>query len=288
MSTNPQIILETFLEQKRAEIDPACDPGEFFNYFITQEILKDYELSYDEIQNGIVDGGGDGGIDAIFTFVNGDLIQRDTEEITAKRNVVIDLFLVQSKNQNGFGETPIDKCVASAIDIFDLTKEIEDLRSVYNNELLTNVKTFRDVYLKLASKFPSVNIHYIYASKGVVVDPNVDRKVPVLQQAVGNLIDNVDCSFEFLTAQSILDIFRKQPITAKGLQLNDNPISTRDGGYIAIVPIKNYFDFITDDDGKLLKYFFDANIRDYQGGVEVNKAIKLTLEDREPKEDFWL
>ena len=77
MSTNPQI-LEKFLEQKREEIDPGFDPSEFFNYFITQEILKDFELSYDEIQNGIVDGVGDGGIDAIYTLVNGELTQRDT------------------------------------------------------------------------------------------------------------------------------------------------------------------------------------------------------------------
>ena len=145
MSTNPQIILDKLLEQKKEEILPNSSFDEFFNLFLVEEILKDYELSYDEISNGIVDGGGDGGIDAIYTFVNGDLIQRDTEDLTPKRDVVIELFLIQCKNANSFGETPIDKCVASATDIFDLTKEIDNLRSVYNNELLQNVKTFRDI-----------------------------------------------------------------------------------------------------------------------------------------------
>ena len=37
----------------------------------------------------------------------------------------------------------------------------------------------------------------------------------------------------------------------------------------------------------MIKYFFDANIRDYQGNVEVNTAIRETLMQITPNEDFW-
>lgn len=66
------------MNKKEKKLTQALIQSEFFNYFITQEILKDFELSYDEIQNGIVDGVGDGGIDALYTLVNGELTQRDT------------------------------------------------------------------------------------------------------------------------------------------------------------------------------------------------------------------
>ncbi len=69
--------------------------------------------------------------------------------------------------------------------------------------------------------------------------------------------------------------------------MTESPISTDDGGYIAIVPIKNYYNFLADTNGNLIKYFFDANIRDYQGKVEVNKAINQTLVDKTSDEDFW-
>ncbi|MCK9290397.1 MAG: AIPR family protein, partial [Bacteroidales bacterium] len=35
------------------------------------------------------------------------------------------------------------------------------------------------------------------------------------------------------------------------------------------------------------RYFFDSNIRDYQGKVEVNTEIKATLQSTESVEDFW-
>lgn len=287
MSTNQQIILETLLEQKRNELDSSLSGDDYFHLFATEQILKNFELSYDEIDDGIVDNGGDGGIDSIYTFVNSELIQRDSELIDAKRNAIIDVYLIQSKNTNGFGETPIDKCIASAKDLFDLSKEMDSLRKTYNNSLLTNIDTFRKQYLKLASKFPLLHFHYFYVAKGTEVHENVERKVPNLVEEIQRLFDKAEVNFEFITAQRLLELTRKEQLASKDIQLADNPISTQDGGYIALVPIKSYFDFITTDKQELVKYFFDANIRDYQGTVEVNKAIKSTLNSSDNQEDFW-
>lgn len=287
MSTNQQIILETLLEQKRQELDSSLSLDDYFHLFAVEQILKNYELSYDEIDEGIVDNGGDGGIDSIYTFVNSELIQRDSELIDAKRNAVVDMFAIQSKNTNGFSETPIDKCIASGKDLFDLSKTIDSLRSVYNNSLLTNIDTFRKQYLKLASKFPVLHFHYYYVAKGTEVHPNVKRKVPDLKSEIRRFFDKANVDFEFVTAQKLLELTRKEQLASKDMLLTDNPISTQDGGYIALVPIKHYFDFITNENRELIKYFFDANIRDYQGKVEVNKAIKATLNSAENQEDFW-
>lgn len=51
--------------------------------------------------------------------------------------------------------------------------------------------------------------------------------------------------------------------------------------------LKDYFDFITDDNDQIIKHIFEANVRDYQGKTSVNQEIKYTLEDGHPKEDFW-
>ncbi|QSE96914.1 AIPR family protein [Fulvivirga lutea] len=286
MSSNQQILLNTLLEQQKNEHDPDLKDDEYFEIFVTEQILKNYELSYDEIIEGIVDNGGDGGIDGIFTFVNSELIQRDSDLIDGKRNSVIDVFLIQSKNTSGFTETAVEKCVSSASDIFDLTKTIDSLRTVYNNDLLINVEIFRNQYLHLASKFPVIKFHYFYAAKATEVHPNVERKIENLKATIRGLFDKADVNFDFLTAQSLIDLSRREQIRTKDIALTDNPISTQDGGYVAIVPLKNYFDFITDDDDNLIKYFFDANIRDYQGNVEVNSAIRDTLSSK-LKEDFW-
>jgi len=287
MSTNQQIILSTLLEQQKASLDSSLKEDDYFHLFVTEQVLKNFELSYDELQEGIVDNGGDGGIDSIYTFVNSELIQRDTDPIDGKRNSIIDVYIIQSKNTNGFGETPIEKCVSSANDLFDFTKNVDSLRTIYNSDLLTNREVFRKQYLHLASKFPILKFHYFYASKGVEVHNNVKRKIENLRDIINKHFDKAEVNFEFLTAGALIELSRKEQIKTKGITLLDNPISTQDGGYIAIAPLKNYFEFIADSNGDLIKYFFDSNIRDYQGNVEVNSGIKDTLMATSPTEDFW-
>lgn len=287
MTTNQQIILNTLLEQQKATLDSTLKEDDYFHLFVTEQVLKNFELSYDELDEGIVDNGGDGGIDSIYTFVNTELIQRDSDLLDGKRNSIIDVFIIQSKNTNGFGETPIEKCVSSANDLFDFTKTADSLRTVYNSDLLVNREVFRKQYLHLASKFPILKFHYFYASKGTEVHDNVKRKVENLREIINKHFDKAELNFEFLTAGALIELSRREQIKTKGITLLDNPISTQDGGYIAIAPLKNYFDFIADDNGDLIKYFFDSNIRDYQGNVEVNSGIKETLMTSSPSEDFW-
>lgn len=284
---NNQIILKTLIEQNRANLYPELSADDYFTLFVTEQIMKDFELSYDEIEEGIIDNSGDGGIDSIYTFVNNELVQRDSSLVDAKRGSAIDVYIIQSKNTNSFSETPIEKCNSSAIDIFDLNKSVDELRPVYNNELLTNIDVFRRQYLHLASKFPKLKFHYFYVSKAIDLHPNVERKVNILENSIKHHFDKAELVFDFIDAKKLIDLSRREQIKSKEVSVNENPISTQDGGYIAIVPIKNYFKFITDDNGDLIRYFFDANIRDYQGDVDVNKGIRKTLNEKNNREDFW-
>ena len=53
-----------------------------------------------------------------------------------------------------------------------------------------------------------------------------------------------------------------------------------------LVTLDDYSSFLADDSGRLRGYLFKANIRDYEGKVEVNKAIRGTLESPQ-RQDFW-
>ncbi|MBN2729016.1 MAG: AIPR family protein [Bacteroidales bacterium] len=287
MSTNQQIILSTMLDQQKTALNPSLSENDYFNLFVTEQVLKNFELSYEELEEGIVDNSGDGGIDSIYTFVNSELIQRDSELIDGKRGSSIDIYIIQSKNTNGFGESAIEKCISSANDLFDFTKTSDELRTVYNNDLLANRDVFKNQYLHLASKFPILKFFYFYASKGVEVHDNVSRKVANLKEIIIKHFDKAEIDFEFLTAGKLIELSRREQIKTKSITLLDNPISTQDGGYIAIAPLGHYFEFITDENRNIIKYFFDSNIRDYQGSVEVNSGIKDTLIEGSLTEDFW-
>ena len=78
MAKNDTILLDGILNQRIEDSLPSKDRGEVFEYFAFEQILKDYDLSGDEIDHGWVDGRDDGGIDGLYLFVNGHLLTDPT------------------------------------------------------------------------------------------------------------------------------------------------------------------------------------------------------------------
>ena len=155
MATNDVIILDKILEQRHAGIGPELDSPTFFELFVAEQILKDYDLSYDELKAGRVGGGGDGGIDALYLFANGELVQEDTDLSVLKRQVAIDLIVMQAKGQAGFSEGALDKLYSVTADLLNLAADHGTLASVYNAELLSAMKSFKATYEALAALFRS-------------------------------------------------------------------------------------------------------------------------------------
>ncbi len=286
MSTNDIILLNQLLDQRLSEVGEGLTEPEYFEVFSAEQVLKDDDLSYDELEAGVVDGGGDGGIDSVFFFVNDALYDEDLDTSILKRNVSLRLVLIQSKTTQGFSESALDKLTASARDLFDLSKKLSDLADVYNQNLIDRVSVFRKTYLELASKFPNLSFEYAYATKGTDVDAKVERKVAALEQVIKGFFNPVAFSFRFLTASDLLASARRRPATTASLRLAENPISTGREGFVCLVRLSDYFTFITDEDGHLRSHLFEGNVRDYQGRTEVNKEIRATLESTGP-EDFW-
>ncbi|MBI5844895.1 MAG: AIPR family protein [Deltaproteobacteria bacterium] len=287
MASNQRILLDQVLEQKRQELAPTATQAYYFEIFTAEQILKDYDLSYDEIEAGNTGGSGDGGIDAFYSFVNGELIQEDSDFSAAKKNITIELYIIQCKTSTGFSETAIDKLISTTEDLFDLSKPTSDLKTAYNESLLVAIERFRDIYQSLASKFPQLHMNYFYATKGDEVHPNVQRKITRLESTVKNHFSSAEFKFKFLNASELLQSAWRTPTTSYELNLSENPISSTGAvAFVCLVSLKDFFKFITDAQGHLIRYIFEANVRDYQGKTEVNEQIQASL-NSVPCEDFW-
>src|SRR5712691_3407440 len=161
MGANDQIILRQIIQQKIDEMESKPTEGEFFERFVSEQILKNHNLSYDEIEAGIVGGGGDGGIDAIYVLVNGELINIDSDISEFKRNIRIDLFIIQTKATNSFSEVSIDKLINSTNDLLNFSESIPSLRIHYNAKLVEIIEKFRKAYHSLLTKHPKLYLTYI-------------------------------------------------------------------------------------------------------------------------------
>jgi len=286
MTTNDVILLKQLLSQSREDLAPEMSESDFFQLFAAEQALKDRALSYDELEDGIVDGGGDGGIDAVYFFVNNMLYREEIDPGDVKRDVPFELVFVQAKKSTGFSEAAMDRFASSTRDLLDLNENLSDLGMVYNDDLIGKVREFRDTYLALMSMFPKLSVRYYYAALATEVDPKVERKVAPLKKIVQTHFSPVDFSCSFLKAQDLLNLARQAPSSAHRLKLAENPISTGQEGFVCLVRVTDFCDFMRAEDGRLKEDIFEGNVRDYQGNTEVNKQIRETLTSP-PGEDFW-
>jgi len=283
--TNDQIILEQIIKDKCAESDDELSIPEYFEIYTASEILKDYDLTYDDIVYGIVGDGGDGGIDSIYTFINGEPLKEDTTINVNQKKNHIELIVIQSKTSSSFKEDAIIKFRESSQDLFNLANNPDDFVTRYNADLIDKVKLFRDAYAKLAKTFPKTEISYFYATQGDEIHPNVTGKVPKLNEDINKMFGGAEFTFEFVGASRLLEMTRNTPSSTRILEIAESPIGTEAGSYLCLISLSKYYEFISDS-GALARSIFESNVRDYQGSVIVNTGIRKTLENKD-SENFW-
>lgn len=283
---NDQLILDQIVEQQRSRDAPGLKKTEFFEAFVAAQILKEFDLTPDEIESGLVGDSHDGGIDGLYTFVNGELVQEDFDQNGLKKSVLIEVIIFQSKTGNGFDESTIHKLMASTDHLFVLANNLDDFKDRYNEGVRSAAEIFRQLYKNTASRFPTLRFRYIYASYGDsgAVHPNVAGKTADLQKIIKRLFPNSEFEFAFVGATALLDLARQQPPSSFQIQFSE--ILTGNGGYIALVKLKDFVKFICDTGGGLRKTLFEANVRDYQGANQVNEEMQQSLRAPGP-EDFW-
>ena len=289
VTDNDRIILDEVLVQSRATTHPSATASDFFEFFTVEQVLKDSDLSYDEIESGLVGDAGDGGIDGIYLLVNGDLVQEDLDYSYLKKQIDLHLIIVQSKTSPAFKETPVERFITVSEDILDLSKEPEVLRDIYGDPLLEAIERFRSVYTQLATKFPTFRVSYYYASKGGGPALSIVRKVEKLEAVVKKHFPTCRFAFRFLGASELLALARRRPQTTHPLTLAENPISSEGQvGFVCLVRLGDFYEFITDSEGELRRQVFEANVRDYQGRTEVNDEIQKSLQENSTDDFWWL
>ncbi len=286
MSENDRIVLKAVLAEQKTAKAPELSDNAYFEIFTAEHILKNFDLSYDEIQSGQVGAGGDGGIDSMYTFVNGNLIEDDTDTSNLGRDVKSELFVIQSKMEAGFSEDTIRKFDTTFNDLFDLSRNLAEFTTVYNEDLLRLAAIFRDTYTQYAARLPSLVVNFRYVTIGDDVHPNVKRLVSQLKATVLRLFSSAAFSFDFINVANLLTLTRQLPATTFNLRLSESPISSGEESFICLVNLSEFNSFISEQDGRLLRRIFEANVRDYQGNVQVNKGIRDTLFNP-TDDDFW-
>lgn len=287
MASNDVVLISGMLTRDRDRLAPGTTEADHATYFTASKYLVAFNLSNEEISEGIVDGEHDCGLDGIYIFVNGMHLRDDTPVSGLGRNARLDLVLMQVKTTAGFGEPAIDKLIVNLPRLLIFDRQESQLSSFANPKLIEVTRRFLSAYRNL--DMPELRIFVAFASiKAESVHPNTEAKGEVLTAKIRRLFGGASVEIHFLDARALCELSRQTPDQVRKLVLAENPISTdRAGGYVALVRLADYEDFITGAGGELDVSLFEANVRDYEGETEVNESIQDTLANQEADVDFW-
>lgn len=146
---------------------------------------------------------------------------------------------------------------------------------------------FREVYTSSLRRRVKLFFRYIYVTEGIEIHPNVKQQGEELKNIVLSYFPASHIDVDYFGANDLLNIINTPIVQDYELSLADTPISLgKNKDYVALVSLPEFFHFITNNSNTLNQSIFEANIRDYQGSVVVNKEIYDSLCNN-LSDDFW-
>lgn len=291
MARNDVVLLDSLVEKSRNQLGSDKDESELFELFVFDQILKDYDLSFEELESGWTDGGNDGGIDGFFVFVDSRVATPDAKKYAVRKSPEIDVHIFTVRRSPKFEQQPLDTLIGSLTELLDLGVNDADLKYPFNDSVLQQRTLFSTVYVSLADRQPKLNIRLHYCSRGETsqVAPNLKSRSDTLRSVLNDLFSNVNIDVAFVGASELLDSARKHRDFALRLPYIESYISREGKNYILLCTLSSYYRFVTDEQGKLRRYLFESNVRDYLGEVLINQDIQQTLARNESPQvgDFW-
>jgi hypothetical protein len=299
MANNEQVLLDQVLKDRQAERSTPIADEKAFELFACEQALRSHELSPDEIAEGVVGGSNDGGLDGVYVFLNGALLNEDSEvfdEVFLASKIptgsLLEVWLVQAKRESSFSETTIEKVADSTRRLLRLAEDDADLAQLYGPPVVTRTGFFRAALQKLAARHPKVAIHFVYASKGDTREVNTKVLVKandLKKQFEKEVMPGAAGRTELMGAAELWKLSNAHPSYTMQLTYQENATSGTSGtSHVALVTLRDYLKFLTGEDGDLRRHIFDWNVRDFQGNVEVNTEIEASLRDPAGPEFWWL
>lgn len=288
MGTNDTILIDGIIDEiitTNQLNDTKENRGIVFENFAISEILKNYDLTKEQIQDGLVDGGDDGGIDGLYFFVNGNYIS-DISTTLPKTNAHLDIYVITCKHHSTYELKPLESVDSSLSELFDMSIKNSELNSKYKTDILAKRELLIYLYRKLSPALEKTNIYIKYISRGISenVAENIAKKGAKIERTCINLFLSSTSIMQFIGSKELLMLYRAKRNGTISLKIKKGFQSGKD--FVVLVQLSDYFNFVTDTDQKLKRYFFEENVRDYLGKNRTNTDIMHTLESS-TYVDFW-
>lgn len=288
MAKNDVVLIDALLQQIQATM-PNIEIGEHFERFVLEQILKNFDLSKEEVDFGWTDGSHDGGIDGFYILVNGRLLTDASDFSWPRTGVEIQVFLVTCKHHATFLQAPLDAVLASTQELFDFSRTNAQLLGKYSADIKRCRELFLAAFRQLSLYRPTIRFDLIYASRGDTsqLGDSIVARAKQLEELFNGYFSGASATFTALGATELVELHREVKTFALDLPVQEC-LTAGQEGYVVLARLKDYCAFVQDDKGVLRRYLFDSNVRAFLGANLVNADISGTLTNKEGPNFWWL
>ena len=288
MARNDRLLLDGIIDERTESRLPSDKRDEAFEYFAFQQILRDADLSHEEIVFGSVDGRDDGGIDGLFILINGNLLQDVDRFPWPRSNGELVVYIVTCKHHDTFRQAPLDNLAATVSELLDLSVDSSELKGSYSQALLRKREQLSKAYRRLSPCLSRFSIQFSYASRGDVgeVAESIKARASQISHKAKDLFGDVDSVFQFMGSAELVSLHRKSRRREYELSFVDS--LTHGSQYALLCRLSEYNRFLADENGALRRFMFDSNIRAFLGLKGVNDEIRATLASGRTPDFWWL
>lgn len=287
--SNDRFLLDAAFKAHRQQYPLVTDTGDAFEIFCSDLILKQRRLSIDEIRDGVVGGGKDGGLDGVFLFVNGVLIDDKDTLPDHKSDIKIEVIFIQAKHASKMEQVVLQKLESSLPLFLDLEPDQNKLDTHFNSDVQAKALIYRSIIQKYAHADHKVLFKIFYGCRST--NPPAAAFSELASSLVATCekqLGTAKCEFAQLGATELYKASVSPEHATRRIKLQPESCIDNNNHFIALVRLKDFLNFITDANGHLDQNMFEFNVRDYEGDTKpVNKGIAQTLINPDPDSDFW-
>ena len=289
MATNDAIVLKANFEEWKRRTDGLAEDIDPWLYYCLEQHLKSYAIDDDDLEGGITDGGGDGGIDGYYFIANNGMLVTADTPVEPKMISAVHLLFFQVKHSGGMKPTEIEKWLETSHDFFDLSTDPETYGERYNKRIKEAMRVWRDQYLKLSTHLPEVTVdfYYITGDDAVPDEYALDACRRVKERVEGSFKSK--CTVHCVGAKQLWEQVQKRPLRRRVIKWAAQPMRASDG-YVGLVRLPDLRAFLAEDDKPdvLAERLFESNVRGFVLDSGVNDDIAKSLLHPDDEPNFWL
>lgn len=156
------------------------------------------------------------------------------------REAALTIFVVQAKNELGFGEDAIMKWKTVSANLLQFDNQIDSFSGRYTEKVLTFFQNFKDLRIKLLTSKVKLIFKYVYVAVANDLHPNVQAQADELCEQIHQLFPGAMTSVgvEFVNASKLMELINTQASQRPEGGLRANPVQVPQIRHRRHLPVK--------------------------------------------------